>query len=121
VISSPFDYQNLATAGFLSPSGQCKPFDEDADGYSGGEAVVVVVLKSLSDAIGDNDNIHGVIVGSAANQNQNFGSITAPYSGSQIELYQKVMKLGGVQPESISYVEAYRTGSEYLIIFLFPS
>jgi acyl transferase domain-containing protein len=41
--------------------------------------------------------------------------------GSQIELYQKVMKLGGVQPESVSYVEAYRAGSEYLTLFLFPS
>jgi len=27
VISSPFDYENLSAAGFLSPSGQCKPFD----------------------------------------------------------------------------------------------
>jgi hypothetical protein len=40
VISSLFNYHNLATAGFLSLSGKCKPFDEDADGYCRGEAVV---------------------------------------------------------------------------------
>ncbi|EPE28832.1 Thiolase-like protein [Glarea lozoyensis ATCC 20868] len=111
VITSPFDYQNLAAAGFLSPSGQCKPFDVDADGYCRGEGVAVVVLKQLSDAVRDNDNILGVITGSAANQNRNFNHITQPHSGSQVELYQKVMKLSSVTPESVSYVEAHGTGT----------
>ncbi|KAI0862679.1 BcPKS19, polyketide synthase [Xylaria cubensis] len=111
VITSPFDYQNLHAAGFLSPSGQCKPFDAAADGYCRGEGVGVVILKKLSDAIADNDNILGVIVGSAANQNHNFSHITVPHSGSQASLYQKVMGLGGVKPESVSYVEAHGTGT----------
>ncbi|KAL4993159.1 hypothetical protein BDV10DRAFT_199901 [Aspergillus recurvatus] len=111
VICSPFDYQNLGAAGFLSPSGQCKPFDADADGYCRGEGVAAVVLKRLSDAVQDHDNILGVIVGSAANQNHNCGNIVAPYSPSQVELYQKAMKLGGVEPESVSYVEAHGTGT----------
>ncbi|KAI1755466.1 BcPKS19, polyketide synthase [Xylaria castorea] len=111
VISSPFDYQNLHAAGFLSPSGQCKPFDATADGYCRGEGVGVVILKKLSDAIEDNDNILGVIVGSAANQNYNCSHITVPHSGSQASLYQKVMGLGGVKPESVSYVEAHGTGT----------
>lgn len=120
VITSPFDYQNLAAAGFLSPSGQCKPFDADADGYCRGEAVAVVVLKPLSEAIQDNDNILGVVVGSAANQNRNFSHITAPHSGSQVELYEKVMKLSGVKSDSVTYVEAHGTGSEFHFVY-FPS
>lgn len=111
VITSPFDYQNLHAAGFLSPTGQCKPFDAAADGYCRGEGVGVVVLKKLSDAIEDNDNILGVIVGSAANQNLNLSHITVPHSGSQANLYQKVMSLGNVQPEAVSYVEAHGTGT----------
>ncbi|KAF2972671.1 hypothetical protein GQX73_g957 [Xylaria multiplex] len=111
VISSPFDYQNLHAAGFLSPTGQCKPFDAAADGYCRGEGVGVVVLKKLSDAVKENDNILGVIVGSAANQNHNCSHITVPHSGSQASLYQKVMKLGGVRPEAVSYVEAHGTGT----------
>ena len=121
VICSPFDYQNLFAAGFLSPSGQCKPFDADADGYCRGEGVAVVVLKPLMDAVGENDNILGVVVGSAANQNRNFSHITAPHSGSQVELYQKVMKQSGVKSESVSYVEAHGTGSEYLDLFRYLS
>ncbi|KAF2644665.1 BcPKS19, polyketide synthase [Massarina eburnea CBS 473.64] len=111
VISSPFDYQNLHAAGLLSPTGQCKPFDAAADGYCRGEAVSVVVLKKLSDAIKDNNNILGVIVGSAANQNHNVSHITVPHSGSQVDLYKKVMNLGNVKPESVSYVEAHGMGT----------
>ncbi|KAH8727766.1 BcPKS19, polyketide synthase [Phaeosphaeriaceae sp. PMI808] len=111
IISSPFDYQNLHAAGFLSPSGQCKAFDTDADGYCRGEGVAVVVLKRLSDAIRDNNNILGVIVGSAVNQNHNSNHITVPHSGSQVDLYRKVMKLGNIGPESVSYVEAHGTGT----------
>ncbi|KAI1320328.1 beta-ketoacyl synthase domain-containing protein [Xylariaceae sp. FL0255] len=111
IISSPFDYQNLSAAGFLSPSGQCKPFDAGADGYCRGEAVAVVVLKRLSDAMRDHDNILGVITGSAANQNHNYGPITAPNSASQVDLYRKVMKLSGVEKGEVSYVEAHGTGT----------
>ena len=111
VFTSPFDYQNLRAAGFLSPSGECKPFDASADGYCRAEGVGVVVLKPLATAIKENDNILGVIVGSAANQNKNCSHITVPHSGSQINLYQKVMNLAGVEPESVSYVEAHGTGT----------
>jgi acyl transferase domain-containing protein/SAM-dependent methyltransferase/acyl carrier protein len=111
IITSPFDYENLQAAGMLSPTGQCKPFDAGADGYCRGEGVAVVILKKLSDAIRDNDTIHGVIVGSAVNQNYNFSHITVPNADSQMELFQKVMKLGDVGPESVSYVEAHGTGT----------
>ena len=111
VFTSPFDYQNLRAAGFLSPSGQCKPFDASADGYCRGEGVGVVVLKPLTAAMQENDNILGVIVGSAANQNQNYSHITVPHSGSQVQLYRKVMELAGIEPESVSYVEAHGTGT----------
>lgn len=111
MISSPFDYHNLAAAGFLSPTGQCKPFDSSADGYCRGEGVAVVVLKRLSDAIKDGDNILGVISGSAVNQNHNDSLITVPHSGSQSALYRDVLGLTGLQPESVTYVEAHGTGT----------
>ena len=111
MISSPFDYHNLSTAGFLSPTGQCKPFDASADGYCRGEGVAVVVLKRLSDALKEGDNILGVISGSAANQNHNDGLITVPHSGSQSALYTDVLKLSGLRSESVSYVEAHGTGT----------
>ena len=111
VITSPFDYKNLRAAGFLSPSGQCKPFDASADGYCRGEGVGVLVLKPLTAAMQENDNILGVIVGSAVNQNQNCSHITVPHSGSQVQLFRKVTELASIEPESVSYVEAHGTGT----------
>ena len=111
VFTSPFDYKNLRAAGFLSPSGQCKPFDASADGYCRGEGVGVLVLKPLTTAMQENDNILGVIVGSAVNQNQNCSHITVPHSGSQIQLYRKVTELASIEPELVSYVEAHGTGT----------
>ena len=117
VITSPFDYRNLKAAGFLSPSGQCKPFDAAADGYCRGEGVGVVVLKPLSAALKDKDHVFGVIVGSAANQNQNLSHITVPHSGSQVKLYKDVMNQAGVSAHSVSYVEAHGTGLSPHIYF----
>ncbi|KAF2470760.1 putative Phthiocerol synthesis polyketide synthase type I PpsA [Lindgomyces ingoldianus] len=102
---------NLNAAGFLSPSGQCKPFDASADGYCRGEGVSVVVLKPLATALEENHNILGVIVGSAVNQNPNHSHITVPNSGAQSSLYRKVMSFAGVEPEAVSYVEAHGTGT----------
>src|SRR5262249_33481824 len=50
-----------------SPDGKCKTFDASADGYVRGEGCGVVVLKRLSDALADGDNIQAVIRGSAVN------------------------------------------------------
>lgn len=71
----------------------------------------MVVLKRLSDAIKDGDNVLGVIAGSAANQNHNDSLITVPHSGSQTELYRDVLKLSGLSSEAVSYVEAHGTGT----------
>lgn len=111
VISSPGDYHNLNTVGFLSPTGQCKPFDASADGYCRGEGVAVVVLKKLSNAIKDNDHILGVITGSVVNQNHGVSHITMPNSDSQVDLYRKVLNLGNTTADAVTYVEAHGTGT----------
>ncbi|KAK7927489.1 polyketide synthase [Apiospora marii] len=111
IITSPHDYRDLQAAGFLSATGQCKPFDAGADGYCRGEAVAVVVLKSLSTAIQDRDNILGVITGSAVNQNANEAHITVPHSGLQTKLYRKVMTMAQVAPGDVTFVEAHGTGT----------
>ena len=110
IFTSPYDYQNLAVAGFLSPSGGCKPFDASADGYCRGEGVAAVVLKSLSTAVEEGDNILGVIVASAVNQNQNDAHITAPCALSQTTLFKKVLGMANTSPSSVTYVEAHGTG-----------
>lgn len=111
IITSPHDYRDLQAAGFLSPTGQCKPFDAGADGYCRSEAVAVVVLKSLAAAIKDRDRILGVVVGSAVSQNANEAHITVPHAASQTNLYLKVMSMAQVAPGDVTFVEAHGTGT----------
>lgn len=120
IITSPYDYQNLAAAGFLSPTGGCKPFDALADGYCRGEGVAVVVLKPLAAALAEGNHISGVILGSAVNQNLNDAHITVPCAASQTQLYNKVLQDTGLEASEVSYVEAHGTGM-FALASLHPS
>ncbi|TGO91272.1 hypothetical protein BPOR_0033g00120 [Botrytis porri] len=109
--TSPYFYENLGAASFLSPTGATKPFDAGADGYCRGEGVGIVVLKRLENAIADGDPILGVITGSAVNQSMNSTSITVPNLESQSVLFEKVAALAGSSPSKFTYVEAHGTGT----------
>lgn len=109
--TNPNFYQNLAAASFLSPTGPTKPFDASADGYCRGEGAGLVVLKKLSAALADGDDVIGVIASSAVNQNQNCTYITVPHGDSQQQLYRKVVNGAAVRPDDVSYVEAHGTGT----------
>jgi acyl transferase domain-containing protein/surfactin synthase thioesterase subunit/enoyl-CoA hydratase/carnithine racemase len=99
-------------AGMLSHDGQCKTFDNSADGFVPGEGVGVILLKPLHKAILDKDIIHGVIKGSGINQDGKTNGITAPCSKSQTELELDVYKRFNINPQTISYVEAHGTGTK---------
>ncbi|KAL6719406.1 hypothetical protein ACLMJK_003646 [Lecanora helva] len=111
ILTNPYFYQNLKAGGFLSPTGPTKAFDSKADGYCRGEGVGLVVLKKLSTAEIEHDHILGVIGGSAVNQNSNSSAITVPVSQSQIQLYERVAAMSGIDPKEVSYVEAHGTGT----------
>lgn len=104
-------HQNLEAASFLSPTGECRPFDAAANGYRRGEGGGFVLLKRLSAAVADNDAILGVVAASAVNNSKGNKSITLPTSGSQSDLYERVLGMAGMQPSQISYVEAHGTGT----------
>ena len=97
---------------FLSPSGQCKPFDASADGYCRGEGCGVFVLKRLSNAIDENDRILGVIRGIEVNQSGKAQSITHPHVPTQAALFQHLLSNSGVDANSVNVVEAHGTGTQ---------
>ncbi|EKG11417.1 Beta-ketoacyl synthase [Macrophomina phaseolina MS6] len=110
-MSHPVLFQNLAGASFLSPTGQCKPFDALADGYCRGEAVGAVFLKKMSAAVADGDQILGVISSTAVQQNQNCTPIVVPNAPSLSDLFRKVVRRSGLEPSQVSVVEAHGTGT----------
>lgn len=98
--------------GILSPDGHCRAFDAEAQGTVPGSGVGVVVLKRLEDALADRDCIHGIIRGSAIN-NDGGDKIgyTAPSIDGQAEVIAEALALAGVEPETISYIETHGTGT----------
>ncbi|KAH6639121.1 hypothetical protein C7974DRAFT_449039 [Boeremia exigua] len=112
IMSGINNYMDLGKAGFLSPTGQCKPFDQDADGYCRADGAGLVVLKSLRHARADGDNILGVIPGVATNQGGLSASITVPHSPAQMTLYRRILKQAGMKAEQVSYVECHGTGTQ---------
>ena len=112
LITGIHNYLDLAKAGFLSPTGQCKPFDSAADGYCRSEGVGLVVLKSLSQALTDQDQILGVIPGAGTNQGGLSPSLTVPHSAAQVKLYRNILHQAGMRPEQVSYCEAHGTGTQ---------
>jgi acyl transferase domain-containing protein len=98
--------------GILSPDGHCRAFDAQAQGTVPGNGAGIVVLKRLEDAIADGDCIHAVIRGAAIN---NDGALkvgyTAPSVDGQAEVIAEALALAGVEPETISYIEAHGTGT----------
>src|SRR5438034_6164337 len=95
-----------------SPDGHCRPFDAKAQGTLDGNGAGIVVLKRLSDAIVDGDNILAVIKGSAINNDgsQKVG-YTAPSIEGQSEVIAEALAMAGVTADTISYVEAHGTGT----------
>ena len=98
--------------GILSPDGHCRAFDADAQGTIFGSGVGLVLLKDLSRAIADRDNIYAVIRGSAVN---NDGARKVSYTASSVAAQSKAMVeamvVAGVSPDQIGYVECHGTGT----------
>ncbi|KAL7916732.1 putative polyketide synthase [Trichoderma velutinum] len=112
VITGVHNYIDLGRAGFLSKSGQCKPFDETADGYCRADGVGLVVLKPLEQAVADGNNILGVIPATATNQGGLSNGITVPHGEAQMALYRRIVKAAGIEPEQVTYVESHGTGTQ---------
>ena len=105
-------FAGLSRGGFLSPTGSCKTWDENADGYCRADGVGTVVLKRLDDAIADRDNIQAVIKGIATNHSANATSITHPHAETQQSLLRQVLQQASLVPGQIDYIEMHGTGTQ---------
>ena len=96
----------------LSPDGHCRPFDAAGGGIRAGAGAGIVVLKRLQEALADRDTIHAAIIGAAVN-NDGAGKVgyTAPSIDGQVEAIATAQALAGVDPRSITYIEAHGTAT----------
>ncbi|KAL2015183.1 hypothetical protein VTK56DRAFT_6090 [Thermocarpiscus australiensis] len=112
VMTNSLWFQNLAGASFLSPTGQCKPFDAKGDGYCRAEGFAAVYVKKMSQAIKDGDQILGTISSTSVLQNQNCTPVFVPNARSLADLFRDVVAKAQLSPRQITVVEAHGTGTQ---------
>ncbi|GDY59745.1 hypothetical protein SVIO_103680 [Streptomyces violaceusniger] len=101
----------LGQLGVLSPDGVCRPFDEGANGMVRGEGVGALYLKPLSRALADGDTVHGLVRGSGVGHSGRVPSMTVPNPAAQAELIASVYRRAGVDPRTVTYIEAHGTAT----------
>ncbi len=95
-----------------SKDGYCRVFDSEANGTVISGGVGVVVLKRLSQAKRDNDNILAVIKGYGINNDgRRKVGFTAPSMLGQKDCILESQRCAGISSDDISYVECHGTGT----------
>lgn len=108
---SPSVHQGMNALDLLSPTGKSYVFDERADGLVPSESVAVVMLKPLSKAIRDKNQIYGCIKGSGVNNNGKGHGMMAPNPLRQAELITETLDKSHIDPSSIQYMISHSVGS----------
>lgn len=96
----------------LNPNGKATPFDRAADsGYARGEGGGCLVVKSLEQALNDNDRIYCVITDVGINHDGSKPNITLPGEQAQATLMSQVCERAGINPNDIGFIEAHAPGT----------
>ncbi|CAJ2503554.1 Uu.00g109480.m01.CDS01 [Anthostomella pinea] len=118
-VSYEYDFKGPRTAtesllrqGVLSPQASCRTFDAEADGYARAEAVNMVYLKRLDDALRDKNPIRAVIRSTASNCDGKTAGISHPSSESHEALIRSCYLAGGIRDfTQTGFVECHGTGT----------
>ena len=111
IMASPFVSTAFGELGVISPTGAIHAFSDDADGFVRADAAGLVVLKRLSDAVADGDDIRAVIKGTAINSDGHSNGLTAPNPEAQVDVLRRAYADAGIDPREVDYVEAHGTGT----------
>lgn len=111
LLIDPSYFAGFSQAGVLSRTGVCAVFDKSADGMVLGEGAGLVLLKPLNAAVRDGDQVLGLILGSATNNDGHTMGLTTPSLDAQQEVIAAALKDAEVDPATISYLEAHGTGT----------
>ncbi|KAL4894897.1 hypothetical protein BDV59DRAFT_212153 [Aspergillus ambiguus] len=114
LIMSPTMSTTMSDNMVISPSGICRTFDAAADGYGRGEAINVIYIKPLSDALENGDPIRAIIRATTVNCDGRTPSITTPGSEAQERLIRRAYGRAGIEEDCIgqtAFFECHGTGT----------
>jgi len=104
-------YAKFSAIGALSPT-HSTPFDARANGFVMGEGAGVLLLKRLSDAIRDGDDVKAVVRGVGGSSDGRGKGITAPSQRGQVQAVSRAYAQAGYAPSTVELVEAHGTSTK---------
>ncbi|KAK9884291.1 hypothetical protein WA026_005243 [Henosepilachna vigintioctopunctata] len=108
LVLHPFVSLQFARLGVLSQDGCCKSFDNAGNGYARSEAITCILLQKTKDC----RRIYAKIVHAKTNcDGYKEQGITFPSGDTQKRLLQEFYLECGVDPRSLSFLEAHGTGT----------
>jgi hybrid polyketide synthase/nonribosomal peptide synthetase ACE1 len=114
LLLGPEQYVAESKLKMLSPTGRSRMWDKGADGYARGDGIAAVVLKPLSLALADGDNIECIIRETGTNQDGRTKGITMPNPHAQADLIRSTYSRAGLDITKASdrpqFFEAHGTG-----------
>ncbi|KAL4899349.1 thiolase-like protein [Aspergillus multicolor] len=99
------------SAGAIAADGQCRSFDDGANGYGRGEGAGAVVLKNHAQVLRDGDHIAAIIQGSAVAHDGKTNGIMAPNADAQTLVAKSALRVANLNASAIEYVEAQATST----------
>ena len=93
-----FMYMCFSKTPALSPTGEARPFDAEADGTILGEGLGVLVLKRLADARRDGDRVYAVIRSIGTSSDGKGQAVYAPSAAGQAKALRQAYALAGISP-----------------------
>jgi 3-oxoacyl-(acyl-carrier-protein) synthase/acyl carrier protein len=106
----PNKYLGLSQMQILGSHPDSRSFG-NGDGFLPAEGVGAVLLKPLAKAIQDGDSILAVIKSTATNHGGRTNAFHVPNPNAQAQLFEDNFKKSGIDPRTISYVEAAASGT----------
>ncbi len=107
-----FMYLCFSKTPALSPSGDCRPFSDKADGTMLGEGLGMLALKRLGDAERDGDRIYALLRSVGSGSDGRSKSVYAPVPEGQARALNRAYEAAGFSPRSVELVEAHGTGTK---------
>ena len=104
-------FAKFSAIGALSAT-HSTPFDAGANGFVMGEGAGAFVLKRLSDAVRDGDEVHAVIRGVGGSSDGRGKGITAPSQRGQIQAIARAYSQAGYEATTVELIEAHGTSTK---------
>ncbi|KAJ8131695.1 hypothetical protein O1611_g1925 [Lasiodiplodia mahajangana] len=113
LIMNPAKVDTMFHVGVLSKGASSRSFDADADGYARGEAISMVYVKRLDDALRDGNPIRAVIRATASNCDGKTPGLTKPSMDAHEALIRASYAAAGLENEvcRTGFFECHATGT----------